>query len=332
MTRRLLAAGTEYTDLPGRHVTPNQIVAYNMAYWRRAAGLTQEELADRLSGWTPKKWSKAAVSAAERSWDGKRTRQFDADLLFGLATAFDLPITAFFLPPADDGVERRYLIDPTYPFKFGENYGGCQNMYDLLGRVLSQPAYSQDPDEVPVDYFHERRYRERLFATIDFYFGEGAAEEWAPRELGSEEMLVSRLEQVRQQYNALQSVMGDLSKMHEALSNRLVDLRRPAYVEERERERAAMAESIKKARLREGEMIEAAIRLYQDGMPIEEIASTVKTGGIHVIRILNEAGLISDEEASGLPEDLAEKVREIMARLRKEREAPGEESTGGDSE
>ena len=56
-------------------MTVNQLAAYNMAFYRKVAGLTQEELGAPLG------WSVASVSAAERSWDGKRIKKFDADEL-----------------------------------------------------------------------------------------------------------------------------------------------------------------------------------------------------------------------------------------------------------
>lgn len=93
--------------LPWRTVTPNMLAAFNMSRWRRAAGMTQAELGEELGG-----WSKNAVSAAERSWDGgKKVRQFDADLVADLARIFVVPIAAFFLPPPDDGEAVRYLIE-----------------------------------------------------------------------------------------------------------------------------------------------------------------------------------------------------------------------------
>lgn len=90
---------------PERAITVNMLVAYNIARWRRAAGMTQEQLGAELGGWT-----KTAVSAAERSWDGRRVRKFDADELADLASIFRIPIPAFFLPPDDDGTACRYVI------------------------------------------------------------------------------------------------------------------------------------------------------------------------------------------------------------------------------
>lgn len=93
-------------DLPERAVTPNMLVAYNMTRWRQESGLTQDQLGILLGG-----WNKTAVSAAERSWDGKRVRQFDADLVTQLAVIFGIPIAGMFLPPSDEGQECRYVID-----------------------------------------------------------------------------------------------------------------------------------------------------------------------------------------------------------------------------
>jgi transcriptional regulator with XRE-family HTH domain len=91
--------------LPEREVSVNQLVAYNMSYFRRAAGLTQEQLGERLGG-----WSSASVSAAERSWDGKRVRKFDADEVVSIALALGVPVIALLLPPADADTAVRYLL------------------------------------------------------------------------------------------------------------------------------------------------------------------------------------------------------------------------------
>lgn len=81
------------------------LVAYNLTRWRRACGMTQERLGAELGGWT-----KGAVSAAERSWDGTRVRKFDADEIADMAAAFHVPIPALFLPPEDDGADVRYVV------------------------------------------------------------------------------------------------------------------------------------------------------------------------------------------------------------------------------
>jgi transcriptional regulator with XRE-family HTH domain len=204
-----LEAGSGYTDLPGRHVSINQIVAYNVAYWRKVAGLTQEELGKLLG------WSKAAVSAAERSWDGKRTRQFDADLIMTLAMVLDIPISALFLPPDDDGIDKRYLFHIDQP-----PLTDCHNMYDLVLMLMSDP--SEDDTQVM------ERYRERYFTTTNFYLGSGRSEEITKyvEDLTTEERIVDTLARAREQYETLRGVLSDIDKMQEALNDRLIELRR----------------------------------------------------------------------------------------------------------
>lgn len=116
--------------------TVNQVVARNITRWRKAAGLTQEELGQRLGG-----WSNAAVSAAERSWDGKRIREFDADTIVALAAALGVPLTAMFLPPDDSD-------DP--------------GMGELFARIMPESL-----DETPV----MDAYREALAVAAGRYMG-----------------------------------------------------------------------------------------------------------------------------------------------------------------
>jgi hypothetical protein len=80
-------------------LTPNQVVAYNLAQARMLKGWTQEEAAEALEPFLGRRWSKASFSSAERSVDSDRVRQFDADEIVAFARAFDLPVSWFFLPP-----------------------------------------------------------------------------------------------------------------------------------------------------------------------------------------------------------------------------------------
>lgn len=72
-------------DVPAEEVqkhqvlTPNQVVAYNLARARKVRGWTQEEAADRLERHLGVRWSNVVFSAAERSAQMDRIRQFDAD-------------------------------------------------------------------------------------------------------------------------------------------------------------------------------------------------------------------------------------------------------------
>ena len=129
-------------DLPVRRVTVNSIVALNMAYFRKAAGLTQEELGERIG------WGKSVVSTAERSWDAKRVRSFSAEDLIATASALQIPLAALFLPPEDDGTAFDYVVDAP-----GREQ---REAYELL--TYTFPTYGGD---TPV----REAYRKRLIAA-----------------------------------------------------------------------------------------------------------------------------------------------------------------------
>jgi len=92
-----------------RNWNASQVVAHNFARARELRGLTQTEVAERLSKFTGSKWSQATVAQAEGSVAGQRVRQFTANELVALARTFDLPVLFFFLPP-DDG-EGQLMTD-----------------------------------------------------------------------------------------------------------------------------------------------------------------------------------------------------------------------------
>ena len=83
-------------------LTPNQVVAYNLARARLFRGWTQEQAAEVLAPYLGTRWSVANFSAIERSVDGGRIRQFTADELFAFSRAFGVPIGFFLTPPVDD--------------------------------------------------------------------------------------------------------------------------------------------------------------------------------------------------------------------------------------
>src|SRR5439155_4270291 len=80
-------------------MTPNQVVAYNLAQARNWKGWTQDEAADALAPFLGTRWSKASFSQAERSVGGKFVRNFSADEIIAFARAFELPVGWFFMPP-----------------------------------------------------------------------------------------------------------------------------------------------------------------------------------------------------------------------------------------
>lgn len=88
-----------------RVMTPNQIVAHNVARARALRGWTQEQAAEALAPYLGAKLSGPSFSALERSAvKVDRIKQFSADDLLALSRGFDLPIGFFFtpLPPAMD--------------------------------------------------------------------------------------------------------------------------------------------------------------------------------------------------------------------------------------
>lgn len=152
---------------PVRLVTVNQIVAWNIAWLRHEAGMTQQDLAELLG------WPQNKVSEAERSWNGKRTREFDAQTLIALAMALDVPVSAFFLPPLDDGQAAVYVIRP--PGQAKE-----RSMADLISFAITDT----DGDSGVM-----HAYRRRLVTSVGKYLGPEWMKEvarWLRQTLGLE--------------------------------------------------------------------------------------------------------------------------------------------------
>ncbi len=80
--------------------TVNQVIASNIAKARLLRGWTQQEAAEALAPYLGARLSTASFSAMERSVDGGRVREFDADEIFAFARGFELPIGWFFTPPS----------------------------------------------------------------------------------------------------------------------------------------------------------------------------------------------------------------------------------------
>jgi hypothetical protein len=99
MRKKTLENATPTAPDPYLGLTPNQVVAFNLAQARQWKGWTQEQAAQALEPYLGKRWSKASVSQAERSIAGKFVRNFDADEIVAFARAFELPIGWFFMPP-----------------------------------------------------------------------------------------------------------------------------------------------------------------------------------------------------------------------------------------
>lgn len=80
-------------------LTPNQVVAFNLARAREWRGWTQGQAAAALEPYLGVLWSKASVSQAERSVAGKVVRNFSADEIVAFSRAFGVPVAWFFMPP-----------------------------------------------------------------------------------------------------------------------------------------------------------------------------------------------------------------------------------------
>lgn len=94
-------------------LTMNGLVAKNMQMGRTIRGLTQEMLGQRLEAITGRPWSKATVSALERTAEGGRARQFDADDLVAIAMALEVPLLFLFKPrPSEYHPHTTYAVRP----------------------------------------------------------------------------------------------------------------------------------------------------------------------------------------------------------------------------
>lgn len=189
--------GSDYSSLPGVHVTIDQVVAMNIRYWRKKAKLTQEQLAELVG------WSGANISAAELSAnEGKDKRRFDAHTLITFAIALDVPLSALFLPPADDGISRRYL------FLADE----CRPMSDLVKLAISEPAEGVGS---AMD-----AYRTRYFGAVSRYVDPRRAEQLAARLDGvttAEERQI-RIDRLSWQREALAAMVGDVDQLIDAIA------------------------------------------------------------------------------------------------------------------
>ena len=77
-------------------MTPNETVAHNLRRaLARLRGMTQRQAAEAISLHASTRWSVESYAQAERSARGERSRRFDADELYALAAAFELPVTFF---------------------------------------------------------------------------------------------------------------------------------------------------------------------------------------------------------------------------------------------
>lgn len=130
--------GTE-NPLPERVITANQVVAWNLSRYRRAAHWTQGRLAAKLG------WTEGQVSDAERSWHSGRTREFDAQALTVIAVTLGIPVVALLLPPGTDGREEILRI----PLPGGDALG-------MAGYMAEAVMPDSDSETRAFDVYRER--------------------------------------------------------------------------------------------------------------------------------------------------------------------------------
>ena len=129
------------------YLSLNKVVAYNLQRARTQLKLTQEQAAARLEPYLGTLWSKATWSAAERSWQTFRVKRFNADELYALARAFELPITYFLTPPPG-----------------GEFQLGARVIERKAGR--EQTTGSSGPELLELVFAVDSRTRENIMAAL----------------------------------------------------------------------------------------------------------------------------------------------------------------------
>ncbi|MGI8702316.1 MAG: helix-turn-helix domain-containing protein [Nocardioidaceae bacterium] len=151
---------TKAKPAESRSWNASQVVAHNVTRARELRGLTQVEVAERLTRFTGTNWSQATVAQAEGSIAGNRVRQFTANELVALARTFDLPVLFVFLPP-DDGSGRLVTDDAKrgHPWEYLMLLVlGHQGNFDVIAdrtanwsQVLRQGIDIPAGDELPTD-------------------------------------------------------------------------------------------------------------------------------------------------------------------------------------
>ncbi len=90
-------------------MTANQVVATNLRLAREGIGWTQTQVAEFLNDMTGGNYTKATISAMERSAEGGKRRLFDAQEILEFARLFAKPMVWFFIP-TDNLASRRLNV------------------------------------------------------------------------------------------------------------------------------------------------------------------------------------------------------------------------------
>ena len=117
-------------------IDANAVVAHNLRIIRTRKGWTQQDLAERLGELTGEVVRPSAISRLENTArPGRGCHRFDAHELYLLATAFDVPIVYFFLPPP--GAELEPLADTGQPLAaLYASFLGCPGQLEAVDERL----------------------------------------------------------------------------------------------------------------------------------------------------------------------------------------------------
>jgi transcriptional regulator with XRE-family HTH domain len=146
--------------------TMNQIVAANLTRARELRGWTQAETVEKLGQRAGVQTSVVNLSAAERSVNGKRRREFDADDLLAYARTFELPISWFLLPPHPTHPKLSTQDDPTglpptlvLDWLYRDSPEEHQRIKELTNQLEGQTIYQHNLQQ------HARQYASQLAAA-----------------------------------------------------------------------------------------------------------------------------------------------------------------------
>jgi hypothetical protein len=145
-------------------LTANQVVAYNLMRARKMLGLSQTEAAQRLKPYLGALWSKTVYSTIERSYQGKRVRQFTADDLVAFSRAFELPVVYFFLPPRaeDRTVGAGEESDEVTGVGVGDSEVSWREMFEVMFGGTYRASLMHRMIELPKEDRPEPRTHEAL--------------------------------------------------------------------------------------------------------------------------------------------------------------------------
>ena len=165
------AAMLPLMDKPPKKMTPNQIVAWNLQSARTWLGnrrhLSQAETVKLLEPFGVK-LSRAAYSAAESSWRGKRVRHFSADEIYAFAQVFDKPFSYFFEPPpgideiapegASETTDWLTVLDRCYTpdFDLYIRLGGATETLELTAKWASEYRFLRARREREIEEAYRR--------------------------------------------------------------------------------------------------------------------------------------------------------------------------------